>query len=133
MGMDVYGRNPSAPVGEYFRASIEEWPVLAKIVTTLCPQETSSCKDWHTNDGDGLNGAQALALANAIEQKLRTGEVAATLRDLAIANQTEPAIVGAIGALFGAQVVPVCDEDVDENYVAQFVAFVRASGGFNIW
>jgi hypothetical protein len=133
MGMDVYGRNPSAPEGEYFRASICEWPVLAKIVTTLCPQETSGCKHWHANDGHGLNGAQALVLANAIERKLRSGEVAAALRDLAIANQPEPATLGAIGAFFGAQVVPLCDEDVDENYVAQFAAFVHASGGFNIW
>ena len=133
MGMDVYGRNPSAPEGEYFRASIDEWPVLAKIVTTLCPQETSPCKYWHTNDGDGLNDAQALALANALDRKVRSGEVAAALRDPAIANQLEPATVRAIAAFFGAQAVPVSDEDVDESYVAQFVAFVRASGGFNIW
>ncbi len=31
MGMDVYGRHPTAPGGEYFRASIDEWPLLAKV------------------------------------------------------------------------------------------------------
>jgi hypothetical protein len=54
MGMDVSGRNPTSPEGEYFRASIWRWPLLVKVITTLCPQETSPCKHWKTNEGDGL-------------------------------------------------------------------------------
>jgi hypothetical protein len=133
MGMDVYGRNPAGPEGAYFRASISQWPVLVKILTTLCPQETAGCKHWHTNDGDGLNSAQALALGNAIERKLQSGQVVAALRDPVITCQPEPPIIAALEQLFGAQLVPLCDEDVDENYVAKFAAFVRASGGFSIW
>jgi hypothetical protein len=133
MGMDVYGRNPAGPEGAYFRASISQWPVLVKIITTLCPQETTGCKHWHTNDGDGLNSAQALALGNAIERKLQSGQVAAALRDPAITCQPEPPIIAALEQLFGAQLVLLCDEDVDENYLAKFAAFVRASGGFAIW
>jgi hypothetical protein len=134
MGMDVYGRNPAGPEGVYFRASISKWPVLVKIITTLCPQETVGCKHWHTNDGDGLNSAQALALGNAIEQKLRSGEVAAALRDPVITCQAEPPIIAAIEQAFGGQLVSLlCDEDVDETYVAKFASFVRASGGFAIW
>ncbi len=132
MGMDVYGRNPAGPEGTYFRASISEWPVLVKIIMTLCPQETAGCKYWHTNDGDGLNSTQALALCCAIERKIRSGEVAAALRDPVI-TQTEPPIIAALEQFFGAQLVPLCDDDVDENYVAKFASFVRASGGFSIW
>jgi hypothetical protein len=73
MGMDVIGRNPTAPQGEYFRASIWQWPLLVKVITTLCPQETSACKHWEFNDGDGLNSAQVVALAEALERKLRSG------------------------------------------------------------
>lgn len=40
MGMDVSGRNPTAPEGKYFRASIWQWAPLAKLITTLCPNET---------------------------------------------------------------------------------------------
>jgi hypothetical protein len=133
MGMDVYGRNPASPEGAYFRASISQWPLLIKIIMTLCPQEPSGCKHWHTNDGDGLNSAQALALGNAIERKLRSGEVEAALRDPVMTCQPEPPIIAAIEELFGAQSVALCDEDVDENYVAKFASFVRASGGFSIW
>jgi hypothetical protein len=48
MGMDVCGRNPSAPDGEYFRASIWKWPLLVKIITLLCPWEASACKKTGT-------------------------------------------------------------------------------------
>jgi hypothetical protein len=133
MGMDVYGRNPAGPEGAYFRASISQWPVLVKIITTLCPQETAGCKYWLTNDGDGLNSTQALALGNAIERKIRSGEVASALRDPVITCKSESPIIAAVEELFGAQSVALCDEGVDENYVAKFASFVRASGGFSIW
>jgi hypothetical protein len=80
MGMDVYGHKPAAPEGEYFRARIWEWPLLAELVTALCPDETSSCEYWYSNDGDGLNAAEAIALADALERKLRSGEVRSKLR-----------------------------------------------------
>jgi hypothetical protein len=92
MGMDVSGRNPAAPQGEYFRASIWQWPLLVKVITTLCPQETSACKCWETNDGDGLNSAQARALAEALERKLRSGEVAFALCDPAVISNAESPI-----------------------------------------
>jgi hypothetical protein len=76
MGMDLHGHNPTAPEGEYFRASIWTWPSLVKVITALCPEETSNCKNWEYNEGDGLNGEQALQLAEALERKLRSGEVA---------------------------------------------------------
>ena len=113
MGMDVYGRNPTAPQGEYFRASIDQWPLLAKVIKTLCPQETWPCKHWNSNDGDGLTGPQALALAEALEHKLHTGEVAFAL-PLARAWQVE-------------------DFANEKSFVADFAAFVRTSGGFSIW
>jgi len=131
MGMDVIGRNSTATQGEYFRASIWQWPLLVKVITTLCPQETSVCKHWEFNDGDGLNNAQALALAEALERKLGSGEVAAALCDPAIVSITEPPIA----AWFRSQGFDMLHEDpvIDEHYVAKFAAFVRASGGFAIW
>ena len=107
MGMDVYGQNPEGPEGAYFRALISQWPELIKIITTLCPQETSGCKHWHANDGDGLDSGQALALGNAIERKLRSGEVAAALRNPSITCQAESPIVAAIEESLGATRTPV--------------------------
>jgi hypothetical protein len=135
MGMDVSGRNPTAPEGEYFRASIWEWPLLVKVITTLCPQETSACKAWEFNDGDGLNAEQALALTQALERKLRSGEVAFALFDPAIISNAKSRVAASIEALFRSHGIEMLHDEtiIDENFVAKFAAFVRASGGFAIW
>jgi hypothetical protein len=133
MGMDLHGHNPTAPEGEYFRASIWTWPSLVKVITALCPEETSNCKNWEYNEGDGLNGEQALRLAEALERKLRSGEVAFALCDPA---QITTAKTGAaITALLQSQGVIVEHQEpvIDEHFVGKFAAFVRASGGFSIW
>jgi hypothetical protein len=132
MGMDVIGHNPTAPQGEYFRASIWQWPLLVKVITTLCRQETSACKYWEFNDGDGLNNEQALELSEALERKLRSGDVAFALCDPAVISNAESSVVAPLEAFFGSKLrhdAPI----IDENFVAKFAAFVRASGGFSIW
>ena len=133
--MDVSGLNPTAPEGEYFRASIWQWPLLVKVITTLCPQETSACKHWETNDGDGLNAAQALAFAEALERKLRSGEVAFALCDPAIISNAKSPVASSIEAWFRSRGFETLRGEaiIDENFVAEFATFVRASGGFSIW
>jgi excisionase family DNA binding protein len=136
MGTDLCGWKPTAPHGEYFRASIWQWPFLVKLITTLCPEETSPCKHWDTNDGDGLPAPQALALAEALERKLQAGEVALAICDATIVRDAEiPA-----GAIFeawlqsqGFETSRLQERAINENFVAKFAAFVRASGGFSIW
>jgi hypothetical protein len=136
MGMDVYGWNPTAPQGEYFRASISQWPLLVKVITTLCPEETSPCKHWETNDGDGLNGPHAIALAEALESKLQAGEVAFALSDDTLISDVQLPVVAEIETWAqsqGFEILRPHEQVVDESFVADFAAFVRTSGGFSIW
>ena len=136
MGMDVYGRNPTPPQGECFRASIDQWPLLAKVIKTLCPQETWPCKHWNSNDGDGLTGPQALALAEALEHKLHTGEVAFALCDATIiSNATLPVVteLEAWAQSQGFKMLSPHEQLIEKSFVAGFAAFVRTSGGFSIW
>jgi hypothetical protein len=109
--------------------------LLLKVITSLCPQETSACKYWETNDGDGLNGPQALALAEALEQKIQSGEVAFALCDPAVISNAKSPAGAAVLEAFRSRGVEVRHGEpiIDENYVARFAAFVRASGGFSIW
>jgi hypothetical protein len=136
MGMDVCGWKPTAPHGEYFSASIWQWPLLVKLITTLCPEETSSCKHWDTNDGDGLTAPQALALAEALERKLQAGEVALAVCDASIISDAEIPVGATIEAWLqskGFGTSRLQEGAINENFVAEFAAFVRASGGFSIW
>ena len=76
MGMDVYGKNPTAEVGQYFRNSVWGWHPLADYLTAAHPALTAGCTYWHSNDGDGLDDAGALALADALDLDLANGTVA---------------------------------------------------------
>ncbi len=87
MGMDIYGKNATTEAGGYFRNNVWWWRPLADFLTTTYPALTEACTYWHSNDGDGLNADQALALAEAIDADLAAGRVAAyaTLYEASIA------------------------------------------------
>jgi hypothetical protein len=55
MGMDVIGRNPTTKQGKYFCNNIHSWHPLARYICAVAPGVADQCKNWHTNDGDGLN------------------------------------------------------------------------------
>jgi hypothetical protein len=113
MGYDLFGVQPTSSTGEYFRRNLFFWPPLAGLCLDLAPKETRPCRYWFTNDGDGLNATQALALAARLEQLLADDGVTAYLTRLRQSSYT------------GAH-------RVDEEDVQEFVAFLKDCGGFTI-
>ena len=77
MGMDVFGKNATTEAGGYFRNNVWWWRPLADFLTTTYPELTSGCTYWHSNDGDGLDAAGAIALADALDRDLANGRVTA--------------------------------------------------------
>ena len=76
MGMDVYGTDPSAEVGEYFRNNVWWWHPLADFIIETYPDLASKVEGWHYNDGDGLGASDATELARRIKDDLASGVVA---------------------------------------------------------
>lgn len=79
MGMDVFGKAPSAAVGEYFRRNVWGWRPLATAITELAPEIAARCTHWQSNDGDGLDSGDAVALADALQAALDDGRVQALI------------------------------------------------------
>jgi hypothetical protein len=77
MGMDVYGKAATEPVGEYFRNNVWCWRPLADYVLSVAPTLANKCKHWHTNDGAGLNAADSMKLADILEAEVESGRTAA--------------------------------------------------------
>ena len=73
MGMDVYGKNPTAPEGEYFRASVWCWQPLADYVCSIAPEICCKCQYWRSNDGDGLEAFDSIKLADRLQAELDAG------------------------------------------------------------
>src|SRR5262249_11406390 len=79
MGMAVCGNNPSSKAGEYFEAAILQWLPLVEVSQHFAPKVCAACKDWDSNDGDGLDADGARRLAVALEQALVAGKSTRTL------------------------------------------------------
>jgi hypothetical protein len=112
--MDVYGSEPADECGEYFRNNVWWWHPLAAYVTETAPDISCRCEDWHSNDGDGLDRDDALALADLLQAEIDSGRTASFAARHA----------GSV-ARYG------CQFSVEN--VQEFVTFLRGSGGFVIW
>lgn len=150
MGMDVFGKQPTAPEGEHFRRNVWSWRPLAHMVTGMCPDETAACKYWQSNDGDGLNAADAAKLADRLDALLADGWIDryVAVRDASLAalpDETCP-ICGGGGIRNNGVVNAPCNachgkgarRPTDTWYalntddVRDFAKFLRVCGGFEI-
>ena len=84
MGMDVYGKNPTDKVGEYFRRNVWGWHPLWQYVEVVHPEIAELVEYAHSNDGDGLDSEKSQELANFLRRDLDTGVVTAYLEARAI-------------------------------------------------
>jgi hypothetical protein len=72
MGMDVLGA-PTSEAGRYFGVSVWWWQPLAAYCKEVAPEICAPCTYWHSNDGDGLDAAGAIALAEALKKEVDAG------------------------------------------------------------
>ena len=75
MGMDVYGKAPKNETGEYFRRNVWGWRPLWGCVEELGPDIAEKDESPQTNDGDGLNAEDSIALGYALLNAVEKGEV----------------------------------------------------------
>ena len=141
MGYDIYGKKPTAPEGEYYRSNIWYWPPFVAMCRRLAPRESKGCKGWDVNEGHGLNTADALRLANRLDELLADGTIAAYIEDTgeppitvlqASALKLMKALTKATGG--GEVKAPgLAAPAVTEEDVREFIAFLKTCGGFNIF
>ena len=73
MGMDVYGKNPATDTGEYFRRNVWGWRPLWQYCVDTHPELANKVKYAQSNDGDGLNAEDSVALAHLLKLDLVNG------------------------------------------------------------
>ncbi|MDE2105515.1 MAG: hypothetical protein KGL39_50275 [Patescibacteria group bacterium] len=159
MGMDVYGRRPTSETGKYFRNNVWWWRPLAEYVVQTAPALAAKCRHWQSNDGDGLDAADSIALADALQAELDSGRCEAYAKIRAAEIEALPnkrcglcegtgirkpiPEVGAGDLKRGGLTCNSCGgsgsvKDDATHYpfevdnVREFVAFLRDCGGFEI-
>ena len=73
MGMDVIGLKPTTKEGECFRNNVCTWQPLADYCMKVAPDIAVRCKYWRSNDGDGLDEADSVALADVLQKEIDSG------------------------------------------------------------
>ena len=76
MGMDVFGKAPTAEVGEYFRRNVGGWHPLWEMCEDLFPTITRLVECGHSNDGDGLDAILSAELSEGLTEAVADGRVA---------------------------------------------------------
>ncbi|TYL76760.1 hypothetical protein [Bradyrhizobium cytisi] len=115
MGMDVYGRSPKSPEGEYFRNNLWWWRPLAQYICEVAPEIAKNCEYWQSNQGDGLNDEDSLALACVLQKQIDSGQTAAWVEHHDSAQED-----------------PEWSYFASVDNVQNFVVFLRECGGFAI-
>lgn len=125
MGMDVYGKNPSSPEGEYFRANIWSWRPIHQLCELVLKRQLP---EWSFNDGKGFKSQKECnKLADALERYLRKfpKEKIAIESHIRVSKDgtfLKPGSTGGESAY-----------STDREHVEEFIKFLRACGGFEIW
>jgi hypothetical protein len=109
MGMNVYGQSPISVQGYYFRGNLGEWEALWQYCEQLAPDLIPADNLGHTNDGWGLDGQDAQALADRLAGAMASGET----------RRHEESCHGK-------------DDLFSVENVREFALFLRNCGGFSI-
>lgn len=149
MGMDVFGKNPRSVTGEYFRRNVWGWHPLWR----YCEEHAPVCASvacGHSNDGDGLNDADSITLADILQARIDSGLCADDLfeyRDSLDAMPDEVCdLCGGTGKRSDMVVTNGCNKclgkgsvrpmdtwyTLDMDDITEFIAFLRDCGGFEI-
>jgi hypothetical protein len=134
MGMDVFGRNPSAERGQYFRANIWSWSPIYELTVSLCKDllDHETICDMAFNNGAGPEDGQVcLAMAGRVDEWLEAhheDEVS-----VGIANEEGGPRSQLMGDAMAAALGLVPEYSTDRAHLQGWVAFLRDCGGFEVW
>jgi hypothetical protein len=142
MGMNVYGNAPKNDAGEYFRANIWCWHPLADYIATVAPDIASACRDWHSNEGYGLNANQSVKLADVLRDEIASGRATRYVhrrKTTASRDKEDNKHLASISAHFleiqstGVEIYPEPRSTLEVCVIERFAHFLENCGGFEIW
>jgi hypothetical protein len=79
--MDVYGKSPVSPKGEFFRRSVWGWHPLWEYCEETAPEITYKVVYGHSNDGDGLGAEDSIELSRHLREEIAYGRTARYVRE----------------------------------------------------
>ncbi len=135
MGMDIVGRHPSDPVGEYFRANVWSWQPIYQLCIELC----ADLLDEETLFGMGFNSGfgptaqeTCTQMASRFDLWMEHHATGQTLEsDLHVTP--EGRFVSEDERAENPDMETASPFEVDDEHLKEWVEFLRHCGGFEVW
>jgi hypothetical protein len=135
MGMDVVGKNPSSPAGEYFRANVWSWHPIYSLIVELCSDLLAkrTLKRMAFNDGAGPKDQKTCTeMANRFEQWMEHHTEGHGLEtDLRVTK--EGRFVSEAEMAANPDMETVSPFEVKDEHLKEWIEFLRHCGGFEVW
>jgi hypothetical protein len=135
MGMDVYGRKPSAPEGKYFRATIWSWPPIHALMIELCSDLLSEklLAKMAFNDGAGPRTQKTCTeMAKRFEQWMEHHTEGHGLESDQRVTP-EGRFVTEQELAENPDMETVSPYSVGDEHLKEWIEFLRYCGGFKVW
>lgn len=135
MGMDVFGRRPTAEAGEYFRACVWAWRPIHELVANLCRDlvdpNVLAAMQW--NEGAGPDDPEVCReMANRFRNWLSEFPGDAYFIEKDDVGETPEGMV--MNLLSGVpRRVEASAYSVDRESLLQWSDFLACCGGFEVW
>lgn len=144
MGMDVYGKAAKSEQGKYFRSNIWSWPTILDAIAATGVLPAEMVEHMAYNDGAGPDEEQSIALADALDAYLdsviASGSFVSDDSQYAKMGTATIAIemLGMVKGLIKEGEITSSNPSeatfsADVEFLREFAAFCRDSGGFSVW
>jgi len=136
MGMDVVGRMPSSPTGEYFRANVWSWRPIHALIVELC----SDLLDEEMIESIGFNvGAGPTDQPTCTEMASRFDRwmehhvhgLDLEVPDVRVAEDGH--FVTEEELLENPELETRTPYEVEDDHLKEWIEFLRHCGGFEVW
>lgn len=132
MGMDVWGRDPSSEVGEYFRNNIWHWFPLLEIAASTGVLSGEMVQGMSFNDGNGPDAETAKRLGTKLLEMVE-GMNDEHYMMVDGQSMTEAAMMDIITQLDSSATVMERLRGTTIGNIREFAKFCQESGGFEVW
>lgn len=136
MGMDVFGRNPSAEQGRYFRAFVWTWRPIHELICTICSDLLGNelVEAMAFNDGEGPNEERTcLEMASRFERWLEENGDGFELPDSTLQVTDTGRLVSSDELKANPDLVTRTPYQVSNQRLMEWTTFLRHCGGFEVW
>jgi len=133
MGVDIFGRKPCSPDGEYFTVNFTGWGPIHSLIVELCSDllDEEMLDEIGGNSGFGPHDQKTCTqMASRFEMWMEDNVDGLSI-DLGQRVDKDYRLISAEAAMLGLETKPAYK--VSDKTLKKWIDFLRSCGGFEVW